>query len=163
MATVSHYKVCPECRVEHMPTAELCSDCDVALVPLHDLPAEEEVAALPPVSALECIRIAPLAWVRALSDGLEELGVPHRVEMSSGENAPQGQNPDVFGEVQLFGLYVEAEDTAAARELDGTIASQILPDEAPALEEGEQEECPACGTTLTGHATECGDCGLVLG
>jgi hypothetical protein len=65
--------------------------------------------------------------------------------------------------VQLFGLYVQSEHAPPARELDGTIAAQLLPEEAPPLDEGEEEACPACGTALAADAIECPDCGLSFG
>jgi hypothetical protein len=89
--------------------------------------------------------------------------VAHRVEPASADDAPEGQRPDVFGDVQLFGLYVEGERAAPARELDATIAARLLPEEAPALAEDEEEACPACGTALTSDAIECPDCGLQFG
>ena len=69
----------------------------------------------------------------------------------------------MFGNVQLFGLYVQEDGLDTARELDDTMAAQLLPEDAPALEEGEQDACPACGSALTASATECADCGLAFG
>lgn len=163
MSTTSGYKVCPECRVEHVQSASRCADCDVELVWPGDLLPEAELADLPPASELECVRVAPLAWIRVLSEGLEQEGVAHRVEPATPEDAPEGQSAAVFGDAQLFGLYVEDVNTAAARVLDSGIAAQVLPDEAPPLDEGEEETCPACGTSLEVNAVECPDCGLVLG
>jgi hypothetical protein len=163
MPAESHYKRCPVCRSEYTLIASRCIDCDVDLVDANSLPAEEELQTFPPASELECVRVAPIAWIRALSGALQQGGVAHRVEPAAAEDAPEGQRPDVFGEVQLFGLYVQSEHAPPTREIDGTIAAQLLPEEAPPLAEGEQEACPACGTALTSNAIECPDCGLCLG
>jgi hypothetical protein len=164
MVAEPHYRICPACRTEYTPVATRCVDCDVELVEADALvAADEEFRAFPPASELECVRVAPLAWIRALSGALQQGGVAHRVEAASADDAPEGQRPDVFGDVQLFGLYVEEEHAAPARELDGTIAARLLPEEAPALAEGEEEACPACGTALNSDAIECPDCGLQFG
>jgi hypothetical protein len=158
------YRFCPVCRSEYTRVATRCLDCDVDLVDADALAAEdEELQAFPPASELECVRVAPIHWIRALSGALQQGGVGHRVEPATAEDAPEGQRPDVFGDVQLFGLYVESAHAPPARELDGTIAAQLLPEEAPALDEGEEEACPACGTVLTPDAIECPDCGLSFG
>jgi hypothetical protein len=159
----SGYKVCPECQVEHVQSATRCADCDVELVQPEELSAEAPRVDLPPASELEIVRVAPLPWIRALSDGLEQRGIPHRVEPATPEDAPEGQSAAVFGDAQLFGLYIEPPEAAAAREIDGGIAARVLPDEAPPLEEGEDEVCPACSSPLASDAVECPDCGLVLG
>jgi len=158
------YQFCPICRSEYTRVATRCVDCDVDLVEADALPAEEEVLqTFPPASELECVRVAPIEWIRALSGALQQGGVAHRVEPATAKNAPEGQRPDVFGDAQLFGLYVESEQAPPTRKLDGTIAARLLPEEAPALDEGEEEACPACGTALTPDAIECPDCGLSFG
>jgi hypothetical protein len=163
VGAASAYKVCPECRAEHVASAIRCADCDVDLVEAGELPADDAPVDLPPASELACVRVAPLPWIRALSDGLAERGVAHRVEAATDGDVPEGQSAAVFGDAQLFGLYVEEHSAAEARELDSGIAHQVLPGEAPSLEEGEETACPACGTALAADAVECADCGLVLG
>ena len=144
--------------------ATRCADCDVDLVHGDTLTAEDEAAEeFPPASELECVRVAPIAWIHALSEALQQQGVAHRVEPASAEDAPEGQRPDVFGGVPLFGLYLQSEHLAAARELDGSIAARLLPEEAPPLAEGEADSCPACGTALAVDAIACPDCGLDFG
>ncbi len=157
------HRLCPECRTEYLLTAERCADCDVALVHPDDVPEEAPPEELPPASELTGVRVAPLAWMRALSGALQERGVAHRIEPARPGDAPEGQRPDVFGNVQLFGLYVPEEAAAEAREIDGSIAAQLLPEEAPALAGDEQEACPACGTALSADAVECPECGLAFG
>jgi hypothetical protein len=163
MSTEHGYKLCPECRTEYTLVATRCADCDVDLVAPHEVPAEEEVGEPPPASELQCGRGAPLAWTRALSGGLQQTGVVHRIETAEVGDAPEGQRPGVFGNVQLFGLYVRDEHVEPAQALDGNIAAQLLPEEAPAIDAGEEESCPACGTALEAHALECPDCGLTFG
>jgi hypothetical protein len=163
MPAEPYYKHCPVCRSEYTLMASRCIDCDVDLVDASALPDEEELEAFPPASELECVRVAPLAWIRAFSGALQREGVGHRVEPATAADAPEGQRPDVFGGVQLFALYVRSEHAPPARELDASIAAQLLPEEAPPLAEGEEEACPACGTALTSDAVECPDCGLSFG
>ena len=158
------YLVCPDCLAEHTLSVTHCADCGVELVTPDSIAAAEvEAAEFPPASELDCVRVAPLPWVRVLSDGLEQRGVAHRVEPAREEDAPEGQNAEIFAGAQLFGLYVRANDVVAAREFDETIAAQLLPDEAPTLAEGEEENCPACGSSLAADVVECAECGLMLG
>ena len=164
MSSHALYKICPECGTEYRPMATRCADCDVELVHRESLAqAIAERDHFPEISELECIRVAPIEWVQGLSNALQERGVGHRVGPATSADAPEGQRPDLFGDAQLFGLYVLPDDAATARELDGSIAGRILPEEAPELAEGEEEACPACGTPLAAHATECSDCGLSFG
>ena len=163
MSTEHHVKLCPQCRTEYTLAATRCADCDVELVSPDAVPEEEEVAELPPASELACVRVAPLQWIRALSEGLQRVGVVHRIQPARSEDAPEGQRPDVFGNVQLFGLYVEEEHAVRAQELDRGIAAKLLPEEAPVLDAEDEESCPACGTALEAGALECPDCGLAFG
>lgn len=161
MSGPAHVKLCPSCRTEYLLTASRCADCDVDLVDPTALAAEDEaLEAFPEAPQLECVRVAPLAWIRALSDALQEGGVVHRVESATAEDAPPGQRPEIFGDVRLFGLYLRSQDAGAARELDSQIAARLVPEEAPALAEGEDEACPACGVALPADTTECPECGL---
>ena len=103
-------KMCPECHEEYTLAATRCADCDVYLVDGGEVAVEEEeLENFPPASELECVRVAPLPWIRALSEALQQGGVVHRVEPGGADAAPEGQRPEVFGDVQLFGLYVRIE------------------------------------------------------
>ena len=164
MTTPAQYKLCPECRAEYTLAAMRCADCGVDLVHAHELAdLDQELAAFPPVSELQCVRVAPMAWIQALSAALQQAGVTHRVERARSADAPEGQRTGVFGDVPLFGLYVRSEDVASTREIDGAIAGQILPEEAPVLVAGEEDACPACGAAVGSDASECPDCGLRFG
>ncbi|MDH3519201.1 MAG: hypothetical protein OEM49_01995 [Myxococcales bacterium] len=163
MSTEPRYKVCPACHAEYMPLVARCADCDVELVSDDTLPSDEvDLDAFPPAAELDCVRVAPIPWIRALSEALQHRGVAHRVEAANADDAPDGQRPDSFGDVRLFGLYVQQAHAAAARELDACIAAQLLQEEAPPLPEGEADACPACDSVLAADATECPDCGLNL-
>jgi hypothetical protein len=158
------YKVCPVCEAEHTRVATHCGDCGTELVSPAEIAAERvDVAAYPPAAELVCIRVAPVAWIRAFSEELEAREVAHRVEPAGAEDAPDDQQPDVFGNAQLFGLYVKDESAQTARELDLLIAAQLLPEEAPAIVAGESDECPACGAELAADVLTCPDCELQLG
>jgi len=164
MPTETQYQYCPECRGEYTLSVTVCVDCDVALVSGDALAAEAQALEdFPPAAELAIVRVAPLAWIRALSEALQQTGVAHRVEPATASDAPEDQRPDVFGDVQLFGLYVEHDQLSSAGEIDGSMAAQLLPEQAPALDEGEDDACPACGATLPAAATECADCGLSFG
>ncbi len=164
MSQEAAFKLCPECRGEYRLEALRCAECDVELVAPEALEAQEQEAeAFPAASELACVRVAPLAWVRALSEALQQQGVAHRVEPATEEDAPEGQRPEVFGNAALFALYVRDAQHAVAAEVDAGIAAQLLPDEAPVLGEGDQDACPACGTALSADAAECPECGLSFG
>jgi hypothetical protein len=164
VSTLPQFKVCPECRVEYRLDAEVCADCRIPLVHAEAAPALEALEDFPPAAQLECVRVAPVAWMEALASGLQERGVTVRVERARAEDAPEGQRADIFGNIaQLFGLYVRGEDLELARELDASIAAQLVPEESEALVEGAEEACPACGTALAADALECPDCGLSFG
>lgn len=158
------FKVCPECRVEYRLSAEVCADCRVPLVHAEALAAEESIEDFPPADQLACVRVAPRAWIEALSMGLQQQGVTLRVERARAEDAPDGQRADIFGDVeQLFGLYVRSEKLALAQELDASIAALLVPEDSAPLEEGEVDACPACGDALSADALECPGCGLGFG
>ena len=155
------YQVCPGCRGEFTLVVSRCSECDLDLVSPQAL--EDGMVHLPPASELVCIRVAPVAWIQALSEALENEEVIHRVEPASAEDAPEGQDASGFGSVPLVGLYVQDAHVIRASELDLGIAVQLTPQESPALPEGESEACPACGELLAGDVLECPECGLVFG
>ena len=153
------FQLCPQCRGEYTLAVTTCAKCGVALVAPSQLPDEPVAEEMPPASELECVRVAPIPWIQALSGALEELGVAHRVEPATREDAPEGQNAD-FGDASLFGLYVAEAAVAAVRELDAQIEALMVPQEGEALAEGESDQCPACGSEIAADALECSDCGL---
>ncbi len=157
MAEEYDFQICPSCKGEFTLAVSRCTECDV------DLVAPDEAGGnFPPASELLCIRIGPVPWIQALSDGLEEREIVHRVEPVDPAEAPEAV--DLFGKVELFGLYVDESGEAVARHLDGALAAQALPEaQVEPLPEGDVESCPACETPLAADATECPDCGLAFG
>ena len=123
--------------------------CDIALVSPDQIPSDDEAAQeyFPPASELVYLRVAPLPWIKALSEALEQSEVPHRVDPGSATDPPEGQRPEVFGDVDLFGLYVLPADEERARELDSLIAVQVLPEEAEDLAEVKYTP-PCCAATV---------------
>lgn len=158
MAEEHDYQICPSCKGEFTLVVTRCTECDVDLV-APGTGADD----FPPASELTCIRIAAAPWIQALSDGLEEREILHRVESVAAEDAP-AEAVEVFGKAELFGLYVDDSGVEVARSLDGQLVVQALPEQhADLLEEGEVEACPACGESLPPDAVECPECGLAFG
>jgi len=164
MTTELEPRVCPACGAEYRPTITHCADCGDELVSHSELAAHARaVGEFPPVSELVCVRVAPLAWTRLLSETLESDGIAHRVEGARPGDAPEGQNAQGFGDVDLFGLHVKEQNLPTAREIDEHIAEQMLPDEGTADPGEEDDVCPACGAALGSSDAECSDCGLTFG
>ena len=150
------YQICPSCGGEFTLAVTRCAECDVDLVP----PGSDEDE-FPPASELACVRVAPVPWIQALSEALEQREVIHRVEPVAPDDAPDAAR--AFGKVELFGLYVDDAGLDLARDLDRQIAAQALPEQqADPLAEDEVETCPACGEPLAADATECPACGLAF-
>ena len=112
----------------------------------------------PATSELECVRIGPLPWTRALSQGLGELGVPHRVERDTRSEEEGGVHPLRFDGETVYGTWVKPEDAQAAREVDRALFGHL---DADRQEEALGDEaCPACQEPLAQDAVECPSCGL---
>ena len=149
------FQICPSCKGEFTLLVDRCTECDVDLVS----PGTDE---FPPASELVCVRVAPVQWIEALSNALEDRQVPHRVEPIAPDAIPEGVEPVGAGE--LVGLFVDDEGEEIARSLDAQIAAQVQPEQhVEALAEGEVESCPACGEELAADAAECPECGLAFG
>ncbi len=160
MAQDFDYQICPTCKGEFTLAVDRCSECDVELVS-PDAPTGDPDH-FPPAVELTCIRVAPVQWIDALSAGLEQREIPHRVEPVGPGDMPEGVEPVGTGE--LVGLFVADDGIAVAREMDQAIAAQVLPEQhVDELPEGEVEACPACGEDLAADAAECPECGLAFG
>jgi len=185
------YKICPSCREEYVLHMQRCGACDVDLVFPSSLSDEYGDVAedLPEAEDLTIIRVAPIAWIRALSEALEDQGVAHRVERAMPEDAPDDQPVDLFGNVNLYGLYVEDEVAEEVRLVDEQIAAMVLDVDVDESDDddgddgddvdvddvddvvdddddedfGEDDACPGCGADLSPDDEECPDCGLVFG
>ncbi len=157
--------ICPRCEAEYLATASQCVECGVALVHPEQL-ATVEAEDLPPLSELTCIRAASVAWTRALSERLSEVGIPHRVEAIS-EYADDDDSVRRRPNFRLpCGVYVRPEDSRAAAEIDADFMRSQIPDlpEGHEISGGSQdaESCPACGEPVSLDTRECPGCGLVL-
>ena len=161
-APVSHdFQVCPSCQEEFTLAVFECVHCGVALVSPDMIAPAPEPEDFPEVDALECVRVGPLPWTRAISSGLTEAGIAHRVEPDSRTEEEGGVNPERFGGAALYGTWVRPEDLEAARALDQETFAVFEAEAAP-VSEG-SEACPACEAPLAADALECPDCGLVFG
>ena len=155
------FQVCPSCRDEFTLSVLECGSCGVALVPPDSLPPDPEPEDFPEVSDLECVRVGPLPWTRAISDALTQVGMAHRVEPDTRSVAQGGIDPKRFGGETLYGTWVLPADLEAARVIDREIFALFEAEAAPVSSGG--EACPACDTPLAGDALECSSCGLVFG
>lgn len=156
-------KICPECGEEYLHSAERCVHCEVVLVHAGELPGDGAAQELPPIAELCCVRAASSSWARNLSALLRDAGIAHRIEAVGGEGMGSARRP---GHELPCGVYVRAEDLAAASEIDALHLASEIPDlpEGFALDAGSGDDaCPACGAALDPAAEECGDCGLALG
>jgi hypothetical protein len=129
-----------------------CAACGAKLFSQAD---RGESSALPPLESLVLLRVAHVGWATALSEALQEAGIPHRFAAEAGAGG---------GDSSRFGVFVRAEDSAGALRVDADVLRVQLPDlpddyDPSALREG---ECPACGARLGADESECAECGLAL-
>jgi len=155
------YRICPQCEEEYTLTVTTCADCGVALVSAGDVAAAPEPEAFPEVSELECVRVGPLPWTRALSEALSSEGIEHRIERDTRTEAEGGIDPQRFGDEPLYGTWVREDDLASAASLDRRLFAHFEPDAAEPVEG--DDACPACQETLPADALECPACGLAFG
>lgn len=153
-------KICPECGDEYTLQANECADCRVALVFPDDLERDATPENFPPTAELECVRVGPIAWTRALSAGLEQSTIPHRVEPDSRSEADGGVAPNEFDGADVFGTWVRTQDLAPAIEIDKIVFAHVHGQEADAPSATHDEVCPACESPIAVDALECSDCGL---
>ena len=159
MAEEYDYQICPSCKGEFTLAVDRCTECEVDLVPQGADPDD-----FPSASELTCVRVAPVPWIEALSNALEEQEVLHRVEPVAPGEVPEGTPVAGEGQGSLVGLFVDEDGVGIAREIDGAIAAQVNPEEhAEELAADEVEVCPACGESLAADAAECPECGLTFG
>lgn len=156
----SEYKICPECEEEYTLSAIECADCGAALVFPDQLAAEPPPDAFPETDELECVRVGPLPWTRALSEALTSAGIEHRVQPDERDPEQGGVDPRHFGGETVYGTWVKPEDASAASEIDDVLFGHLEPENAD--ESQGDEACPACQEPLAPEAIECGSCGLVF-
>ena len=153
---------CPECGEEYLHSVAVCPDCGVALVlegesmPARSAPAGD----LAPASDLHRVRTATMTWARSFSDLLDEVGVPHRVELEDDSVRVAG----IPADEQLCSVFVRPEDGERAAQLDAQLLRSQIPDMPEDFVTGpvEDDQCPACGEPADLAAPECGSCGLAF-
>ncbi|HIG71577.1 MAG: hypothetical protein ABGW98_17915 [Myxococcales bacterium] len=156
-------KMCPECRDEYTLQAIECADCHVPLIFPDDFENDPAPENFPPSSDLECVRVGPIAWTRALSSALEQATIPHRVEPDQRSEADGGVSPNEFDGADVFGTWVQEKDLAASVEIDKVVFAHVHGQEADAPSATEDEVCPACQSPIAVDDLECSDCGLHFG
>lgn len=155
------FQVCPQCEEEYTLAVARCAECGVALVSPAALAAAPEPEAFPEVGELECVRVGPLPWTRALSEALSSREIAHRVEPDTRSEAEGGVDPRRFGHEPVFGTWVRPGDRTMAAEIDRALFAHFEPDVA-AESEGD-DVCPACQEALPAQVLECPACGLAFG
>jgi RNA polymerase subunit RPABC4/transcription elongation factor Spt4 len=148
--------VCPKCKVGFAPDTETCPICKIPLVSgeeFEDEPGEtpEPIILDDDISSLKELRSADLDWIHHLQDKLAEAGIPHCIEPS---------DPPRYA----FSVYVRPEDLARARDIDGKVFAEEVPDgeRMPHMEDLDFFHCPACGNRLGDNDLKCSSCGLDL-
>ncbi|MFP6640723.1 MAG: hypothetical protein VCC04_10810, partial [Myxococcota bacterium] len=112
----------------------------------------------PETDVLECVRVGPLPWTRAVSEGLSEAGIAHRVQPDTRSVEDGGMDPARFGGEALYGTWVRPEELDAALAIDSQIFAPLETEAAP--EATGDEICPACGAAFGIQAMACPECGL---
>lgn len=161
---MSHYvKICPECGDEYTLQAVECAECRVSLVFPDAFELEATPESFPPTSELECVRVGPIAWTRALSSALEQASIPHRVEPDSRTEAQGGVSPNEFDGADVFGTWVRNKDLEAATGIDRQVFALVHGQDASVPDASGDEVCPACESPIGVDDLECSDCGLHFG
>ena len=134
--------------------------CDVPLTSADMI--SERSDELPPISELHCIRAASASWATGLYELLSDGGIPHRIQAAGDDRAGSVRRP---GHELPYGVYVRAEDLAAASAIDARHMASEIPDLPEGFDldgSGIEGACPACGEPVAADAPECGSCGLAL-
>lgn len=153
-------KICPECGEEYTLVPSECVDCRVPLVFPDTLDFQTAPDKFPPTAELECVRVGPLPWTRALSTALEQAEIRHRVEPDSRSLSEGGVDPGTFDGMDVFGTWVLPKNLPEAREIDASVFAHAGGEDEDAPQATADEVCPACQTQLEVDALECPDCGL---
>ncbi len=153
-------KICPQCGDEYTLVPTECVECGVPLVLPDDLAPEATPDEFPPTAELECVRVGPIPWTRALSGALEQAGIRHRVEPDLRSEAEGGIDRNRFDGADVFGAWVLPRDLDAAQEIDQLVFAHVRGQEESAPEASSDEVCPACQSPLEIDALECQGCGL---
>lgn len=170
-------KLCPDCGSEFQTWVERCLDCGATLV--HAMPSPEAIhpgrnktsaaddsavddePAVPSDSLL--LRTADVAWIRRLSEDLDDAGIRHWTTPPSWRRDP--------------GLYVLPSDEEAAVRIDRARYAIEVPEVAadetrprspvrlrrdPSSDDLDVKLCPSCGAEYQLWVEKCADCGVPL-
>ncbi len=148
-------KICPQCNSEYFAHIESCGECHVSLV----FPGELETATSEEEHLLDgsvevvVLREGTGPWLKELRQVLREKKIAAHISLSPG-CSPGGCNTECI-------LVVAKSDTERA---DGIIHEHFKKThpELASQEEGGEDQCPACGHSVTAEDRECPDCGLSL-
>lgn len=134
--------ICSGCGAENAAGVGRCAGCGASLV--------SPALAAPP--GLVRLRAADWRWIAGLSERLESVGIPCRVE-AHGSPAVRAGHVDLF---------VRVADEKQAREIDAEFAEQQMPDGPGVVtaDAAEGDACPECGLPVPPEAERCPGCGL---
>ncbi len=158
------FKVCPQCGVEHVHTAQVCGDCGVAL----EVSDARQPAAspLPPAAELQKIAAGGPWEMERLALELQRAGISCRIDgvapsSPSDRSASHTSQRGAASSGARLALYVLPAEAAPAERV---LREAMFPEEADAVESSapgvELDACPACEATIAEGATACTDCGL---
>lgn len=158
------FKVCPQCGVEYVHTAQICADCGVALeVSGARQPAPSP---LPPAAELQRIAAGGPWEMERLALELQRAGISCRIDgvapsSPNGRSASRTSQRGAASSGARLALYVLPADAAPAERV---LREAMFPEEADAVPSSpagaELDACPACEATIVEGATACTDCGL---
>ena len=183
-------KICPACRDEFVPEAQVCPDCGATLVwpsQLAELPTadiheadwdfvapgeilgqiatgnEKVVATYVALLAEEGLRAAVLPLTRYVAQGMTRTPSAFYgvfLRAGGGNQTPVGGVVDGY----QYMLFVRRADTERAE----AVMERVFAELHPGCEEGLHQEfaagaCPACGAAVGEEADACPDCGLAFG
>ncbi len=165
-----NYRVCRDCGEEFRPEIVVCSDCGGELTDAYDGESGQVVVADAPVepaaSAEDLADFRPIfvgpqaALMVPLADALQGEGVALRLaeELTDPERGTAS-----------FSLLVREVDRARALEILAPLLGEegsggrLAAVEKHFGEGGRYTHCPACDFEVASSATECPECGLVIG
>jgi ribosomal protein L40E len=164
-----HVRVCRECGEEYRPEAVRCTDCGGELEDRqldeagNPIAVEGEVEQAPEPVAVErrvVFVTSQAAEVVPLAEALREAAIEYHL----------GQQPATAeGAAPRYALLVREEDAEKAlRALAPLIAPEDEPEDLHAVDSRFElgrgyVQCPACAAAQPPGATECAECGLMLG
>ncbi|MCZ6778407.1 MAG: hypothetical protein O7F16_05500 [Acidobacteria bacterium] len=162
-------KICPACRTEYQPSAQVCADCGVTLQFLGSMAAMNRIergtrapdqgvaGQLPHSPDLICLRIAQLNWIRDLHSRLSREGIPIRLEV---EKTDGSHNIHRW----FYRLLVRPGDFEAAAAADRAYVREHMSEQAESVPAGADApgKCPACGADVTPDSSACPDCDLAF-